>query len=69
MSRQSEAKLAMGYRTTPKTCGNCGNFHSEKLILPGYGLGVTYIKERSLTCIVGNFAVKKMATCDRWVAA
>ena len=57
MSRQNEAKSAQGYRTTPKVCGNCFYYDSVE---------VDHWTEKNKRCTLGNFATRKMATCEKW---
>lgn len=68
MSKQTEAKEKQGYvaKAIPQTCGNCQNFQSDKTEREGY-LGGTFIDEKNLRCGIGQFAVKKMGTCNEWV--
>jgi hypothetical protein len=65
MSKQSEAKAAQGY--APKflgTCGNCKYFEAdiEEVIV----FREVYKTESNLRCTIGNFAVKKTATCNKF---
>ncbi len=62
MSKQSDAKKAQGYdeRINLKTCGNCYYFTSDKYER------IFYPEEKNLRCGIGEFAVKKSRTCDRW---
>lgn len=63
MSKQSEARARMGYipKLVPNTCSQCRFF--EKFIeVDPYG----YSHVKSLRCLKGGFAVKKMGSCDEW---
>lgn len=60
MSKQSEAKKKQNYnpKPVPRVCMNCEHYISD--MIP-YG---NYIEEKNKRCGLGEFAVKKMATCD-----
>lgn len=66
MSKQSEAKLAQGYRKNPDTCTNCKHLQFE-FIEKSYerwdGTVQTWKEEKSHRCSVGGFAVNKTYTC------
>lgn len=82
MSAQATAKAAQGYQAkpVPSVCGNCAHFTTE-LVLPkwmsdrnaalaadGHRISYSdeYKREKNLRCAIGNFAVKKSATCDQF---
>lgn len=69
MSKQSEAKVLQGYvaKPVPKTCMNCQHFKSDN-VLSNTWMGKDYYKETNLRCGLGGFAVKKMATCNEFIA-
>lgn len=66
MSKQSEAKLAQGYRKKPDTCSNCKHMQFE-VIEKSYtrwnGAVEVWEEEKAHRCSVGGFAVKKTSTC------
>jgi hypothetical protein len=66
MSKQSDAKAAQGYdpKPMPKTCMNCANFTCDRS--QPYLPHNEYWLENNLRCTIGGFAVKKMATCDKF---
>lgn len=68
MSKQSDAKKAQGYvaKAVPKTCGNCEHFTYDRI--QPYGPGSSYWENKNLRCEFGGFAVKKMATCNEFLA-
>ena len=82
MSRQADAKDRQKYieKVIPRTCTNCAHLKSV-FELPAwaqaenehrkanslkqlYGFALT--QEKMLRCAVGNFKVKKMASCQLW---
>lgn len=81
MSKQSEAKQSQGYRTEQRNCGNCMHRSCEKVLPPwmersnanGVGSNITFFTverhglEQRQRCGLGGFAIRKTATCDRWV--
>jgi hypothetical protein len=80
MSKQSEAKAAQGYdpKPEPSTCGNCGHFQCD-MTLPTWMArenevlsvsnkwGPEHKRETNLRCGLGGFAVKKSATCKKFI--
>lgn len=67
MSKQSEAKLAQGYRTRPSTCSNCKHLQFdviEKSYTHWNGKVETWPQEKKHRCAVGGFAVGKNSTCN-----
>lgn len=80
MSKQAEAKEAQGYTTSVRNCGNCAHMTSERG-LPEWmrednadranrGLSPCYTVEaygieKNLRCGIGDFAIKKTATCSK----
>lgn len=61
MSKQSEAKLAQGYRKKPDTCATCIHYESEiTKHTEYYG---DWTEEKKKRCSVGGFAVNKTSTC------
>lgn len=67
MSAQSIAKEKQGYVPRPRMCSNCRHFASE-IIPSNRTVNGWYVKPRetNLRCTLGNFAVKKMGTCNEW---
>ena len=67
MSKQSEAKERMGYQPKPvlHVCVNCNNF-SSILKRKDTPWGQTYLEEKDIRCVIGEFVVKKMASCNEW---
>ncbi len=67
MSKQSEAKKAQNYRENADTCANCANYQSELIEkkYDGYNGILVWTEEKGKRCTVGEFAVKKTATCDQ----
>ena len=65
MSKQSEAKERQGYtsRPIPRVCMNCVNFDFD--IQDSYG-GYPYVIDVNQRCTLGNFSVKKMASCNEF---
>ena len=66
MSKQSEAKAAQGYTGKPpqQICSTCKHFAMTRTETPAcFG---TYTTESNLRCTLGNFAVKKTATCNKF---
>lgn len=81
MTTVGERKLEQGYKTTPETCGNCANmtcstYHYEdekdgngwklRVKVSGTGNGTSYFQDK-FQCSIGQFSVKRMATCKFWV--
>lgn len=81
MPTVAERKAAQGYKTTPETCSNCANmtcnsYHYEdhkddrgrmqRVKVRGKGDGTNFF-EAEFLCKIGLFAVKKMATCEKWM--
>jgi hypothetical protein len=65
MNKQVEAKTAQGYQMSNESiCSKCKHFSS----------GITIVKtvfaswddEKNLRCTLGNFSVKKTATCKQF---
>lgn len=82
MSKQSEAKESQGYREKPTNCSNCKHLEF-KMDLPAWMRGLNaeariegrrepygdhYKEAQNFRCGVGDFAVKKTATCKFWEA-
>lgn len=66
MSKQSEAKLAQGYRKQPDTCSNCRHQQFdviEKIYTNWNGRAETWNAEKKHRCSVGGFAIGKNSTC------
>lgn len=66
MSKQSEAKLAQGYRKKPDTCSNCKHLLfrvTQKTYEQWDGTVLTWNEQKNIRCAVGNFAVNKTSTC------
>lgn len=69
MSKQSISKHEQGYveKALLPVCMNCKNYHSEmKETRSVFGWGEPVEKNKS--CKLGNFVVKKMATCKMFAA-
>ncbi len=81
MATVAERKAEQAYKTTPETCANCGNmtcnsFHYEdhrdiagrmqRVKVRGKGDGTNFFED-TFQCSIGQFAVKKMATCKLWI--
>ena len=64
MSKQSEAKERQMYvpKLMPMVCGNCKHYKST--ITTATGFGRTFKFESDRRCGIGNFAVKKMGSCN-----
>ena len=70
LSKRGIAKVAQGYvpKAVPKTCANCVSFHSDFVEHPAGTYQVrVWIEEKNLRCIKGEFAVRKMGTCNEFV--
>lgn len=67
MSKQSEAKVAQNYRTTPDTFSNCTHYTCEvvKKSYDGWQGRMEWSEERGRRCALGGFAVGKTAVCDK----
>jgi hypothetical protein len=81
-SKHETAKAEQQYRTEQRNCGNCALRRSEfglskwmcdrnkedvaEGLTEPYPLE-TYGSEKKQRCSIGGFAVKKTATCDRWI--
>jgi hypothetical protein len=76
MSKQSEAKVAQGYRTEQQNCGNCQHrkctvalpawtekYNQER---PGSYTLERHGLETNQRCGIGGFAIRKTATCVKW---
>ena len=63
MSKQSEARKKQNYNAKPDRdmCSNCKYFNSD--MVPSEW-NPEYIQEKNLRCGIGEFAVKKTATCS-----
>jgi hypothetical protein len=75
-SKQTLAREAQGYATTPKNCGNCAHRKSERT-LPAWMVEANsrharlytielHGRETNLRCGIGGFAIKKTASCLKW---
>lgn len=68
MSRQSDAKDKQHYveKPVPKVCGNCRHYRSEIISKSAvvFGSTSTWTEERAKRCSMGDFSVKKTATCE-----
>ena len=64
MSRITEVKTQQGYveRHTANVCKHCDWFTSDHVTLD-----CGWVKEMNLRCQLGGFAVKKMASCSKFV--
>jgi hypothetical protein len=63
MSKQSDEKVAQGYRQEPACCRTCKHYSSEFVELPGWSHGETYTKEKNKRCAIGGFAIQATAHC------
>ena len=65
MSKQSEAKAKQGYidKPNPPVCMHCAFYRSE---IGHYDNNPDYPKEINIRCGIGEFAVKKLGTCNRF---
>ncbi len=63
MNKKSEEKERQGYTKILKTCANCDYMTKEVEILRGYFHKIEV--DKKLRCSIGNFAVQKMATCNK----
>lgn len=68
MSKQSEAKLKQNYnpKPVPRVCMNCEHYLSDMVKVTGQYSVNYYIEEKNKRCGLGEFAVKKTATCNEW---
>lgn len=65
-SKQAAAKEKQGYvaKAVPRTCMNCAHFHYDSVEYKGaFG---SWFEDKNLRCVKGEFAVKKMATCNEF---
>ena len=64
MSKQSDAKGEQGYEAKPRptACQGCFYFKKDRKYSHSF-LGKDYFKDSNLRCGLGEFAVKKTATC------
>lgn len=70
MSKQSEAKAVQAYTTHTNNCENCKHLTFDKK-LPAWMIGIEryesnfdrYSVEANARCGIGQFAVKKTASC------
>jgi hypothetical protein len=82
MATVEKRKAEQAYKTTPETCANCGNmtcniYHYEdhrdsagrmqRVKVQGKGDGTNPDFQNTFRCSIGEFAVKKMATCKLWI--
>jgi hypothetical protein len=62
MSKQSEAKTAQGYQMSSESiCSKCKHFACDFDAVKT--MFTSWNEEKNLRCTLGNFAVKKTATC------
>lgn len=69
MSKQSEAKTKQGYtpKAVPRTCHNCSNFAFDNVqTRKATEWREAYFEDKNLRCGIGDFAVKKMGTCNEF---
>lgn len=66
MSKISVLKEELGYnpKPDPRVCKTCAHFKSDIVTKEAYG--GKWTEEKNLRCGIGGFAVKKMASCDKW---
>lgn len=69
-SKQAAAKEAQSYiaKAEPKTCMNCAHFHYDSVERRSV-FGMVWFEDKNLRCVKGEFAVKKMATCNEFEVA
>lgn len=70
MSKQSDAKQQQGYtpKAIPQTCMNCKHFMFDTVqtVAPTEWRPDGWHEDKNLRCLLGGFAVKKMATCNKF---
>ena len=65
MSKQSIAKTNQGYvEKNTKICSSCRFFALD--LIKEVTRFKTWTEEKNLRCTLGGFAVKKMATCNKF---
>lgn len=73
----SRAMAAQGYRVAREICGNCLHLsvtrgpdpRAAALWKDDPDRQKTFIRDRSLRCALGGFAVMRTATCNEWAKA
>jgi len=67
MSNQSKAKTEQGYveKPIPHKCSTCCYYMYDVETREGWGR-VMYDVKKKLRCLIGGFAVKPNAICDRF---
>ena len=72
MSKQSEAKSRQGYvdKPVPQICKNCIRFLFDRVQThePTEWNKNGFWQDKNLRCRLGDFAVKKTATCGEFLA-
>lgn len=72
MSKQSDAKKNQNYilKPIPRTCNTCKNFEFDHIQVhpPTQWKKDGWWEDKNLRCSIGEFAVKKTATCDLYDA-
>lgn len=63
MNKKAQAKERQGYTKILKTCANCQHMTKEVETLKGYFHKIEI--DKKLRCSIGDFAVQKMATCNK----
>ncbi len=67
LSKKAAAKVAQDYMTeNPARCGACRHLHKRTELVKG--LSGTHRVDKELRCLLGGFAVKKLAVCKMWEA-
>jgi len=68
MSKISEKKTEMGYRTTLDCCATCAHYSSrEEPVSVNTWSGVySYKEEKEIRCTLGGFKTRKTAVCDHF---
>lgn len=66
MSKQSEAKKRQNYNPKPEynICSNCIQFESDMVEIKDTFGSRPYYDEKNKKCTLGDFVVKKTATCS-----
>lgn len=66
MSKQAVAKLKQGYKdkAIPCVCQYCVYFNFDQIVRPAAGHYAEWTEDKNFRCSIGEFAVKKMATCE-----
>ena len=71
MSKISEKKAEMGYRTTLDCCATCAHYSSalnEKTCQAYPGNTMTWTEEKEIRCTLGGFKTRKTAVCNHFMS-